>query len=402
MSVVILKQNSSIVKSEDLKKKVDAYVNQNLEKLDKEHEKYVNEGGYYLRKEFTPAEYEGCINKLEEAMFHPPEGCDKDVWANQCNREIELIKSDMKKSQAYKDLRHTKELEFRRYPMDNDSVIHNLKDFIEKKISYYHKDLMDGYFKMFVDKIQKICPEDKDYSKTIKSVYDNKNSKKTIEILMNFFNTLKNELMTLVMNVKRVQTDKYFEMQQLIENRFLRLIETIYAVIWDFISKKIDYIDDGEMMNDSKAVKVYAESVIGELNKTLMNELPELLDNEFKIRMEDMTENLEYEWKEQIGITWGRENEPERYLANEEKPNQVISHEEKPKIKIEVVHDLNSFIDALPNEEMEVNDLTQKYNSYFGKSISSRGFGMLKEIKDNFTKNAVIREGKKITLYKKK
>ncbi len=88
-------------------------------------------------------------------------------------------------------------------------------------------------------------------------------------------------------------------------------------------------------------------------------------------------------------------------MVNEENPKKE-EKEEKPKAKIEIVHDLNSFIDTLPNEEMEVNDLTQRYNSYFGKSISSRGFGMLKEIKDNFTKNSIIRGGKKITLYKKK
>ena len=201
MSVVISNQNSSIVKSEELKKKVEAYVNRNLEKLDKEHEQYVTDS-YYLHQELTRAEYKESIDKLEEAVFHPPEDCDRDLWISQCNREIELIKSDMKKSQAYKEFRRTKELEYRSYPIDNDNVIHNLKDFIEKKISYYHKDLIDGYFKMFVNKITKICPEDKDYSRTIKSVYDNKNSKKTMNILMNFFNTLKNELMTLVMNVK--------------------------------------------------------------------------------------------------------------------------------------------------------------------------------------------------------
>ena len=36
------------------------------------------------------------------------------------------------------------------------------------------------------------------------------------------------------------------------------------------------------------------------------------------------------------------------------------------------------------DEEIEVNDLTKRYNIYFGKSVSVRGFGMLKEIKANF------------------
>ena len=50
-------------------------------------------------------------------------------------------------------------------------------------------------------------------------------------------------------------------------------------------------------------MKIYAKSVIAELNKTLIYVLLEFLNETFEIRMEDMIESLGNQWKEEKGIT---------------------------------------------------------------------------------------------------
>ena len=211
----------------------------------------------------------------------------RSAWVNDHKREIELIKRDMKRAEEYKLYRQQKEIELSRYPKSNDDVIRNLKIFINEKVNYYHKDLIDSYFDMFVSKIRMICPKDKDYSRTIASVYQNKNSKKAMNILTKFFDTMKNELLKLSLNVKGIQSDLYFTMEKLLKGQFLKLIELMHTIIYNFLQMKIDYVDDSEEMSDSRAVKLYAETCMSQLNDMLMNELPELLNEEFKIAVED-------------------------------------------------------------------------------------------------------------------
>ena len=60
-----------------------------------------------------------------------------------------------------------------------------------------------------------------------------------------------------------------------------------------------------------------------------------------------------------------------------------------------------SFLDTIPNEEIDVKELTRLYNDFFNKSISTISFGKLKEVKNHFTKREVKRCGKFVKLYQK-
>ena len=62
----------------------------------------------------------------------------------------------------------------------------------------------------------------------------------------------------------------------------------------------------------------------------------------------------------------------------------------------------NLFLDLIPNEPIELNELVKRYNNYFGVNISSRSFALLKPVKDSFTKDRSLISGKRITTYIKK
>ena len=69
-----------------------------------------------------------------------------------------------------------------------------------------------------------------------------------------------------------------------------------------------------------------------------------------------------------------------------------------PKVQL---NSFTSFLDTIPNEEIDVKELTRFYNDFFNKSISTISFGKLKEVKNHFTKREVKRCGKFIKLYRK-
>ena len=209
------------------------------------------------------------------------------------------------------------------------------------------------------------------------------------------------------MNVKNSESVEFYKMESILKSQCLKLIEKIHYVIYKFIEQQINYIDDDEEMNESKVVKLYAESCISQLNQVMMKELPEILNEEFSICIEDRMEDLSYIWRNQIGCDFVKN----KSITYEEDSNEttIVEINNKPLVA-EVIEvktndknkNFNSFLDLIPNESVEVNELTEMYNNYFGVNISSRGLGMMRNIKDSFTKESKIIKGKRVTTYQKK
>ena len=430
-------------------------VERKLNSFMKQHEIDVNLN-YYLHREYSEIEYKEMIREIEEKMDNPPkekitptddmilietensnplyvstederlidedikekerilrqtkkmemENMLRETYINDCKRQIKLIEHDMKKSEDFRIFYTTKKRELENYPKNIEEVIVELRNYITKEINYYHKDLVDSYFEMFVDKIDKLCPDDKDYTNTISSVYRCKNSKKAMDIIWHFFDVMKTSLITLSMNVKRCESEEYYKMFMLLKTEFKKLIDVMHTTIYNFIKMQIDYIDEESEMSNSQVVKIYSESCMSQLNQALISELPQLLDEEFKIRIQDRIENLEYVWKQQIGYEF---NNPKQILKDESKV-AIVEINNKPLVA-EVVKKQNitptltvsieSFLETIPNESIEVNDLTEMYNKYFGTNVTTRGFGMLKFIKESFNKETKVVHGKRITYYLK-
>ena len=200
-------------------------------------------------------------------------------------------------------------------------------------------------------------------------------------------------------------------MESILKSQCLKLIEKIHYAIYKFIEQQINYIDDDEEMNDSKVVKLYAESCISQLNQAMMKELPEILNEEFTVCVEDRMEDLSYIWRNQIGCDFVKNKSLTQNVVTkaQDEETTIVEINNKPLVA-EVIEvktqdknkDFNSFLDLIPNESVEVNELTEMYNNYFGVNINTRSFGMLKLVKDSFTKDSKIISGKRITIYSKK
>ena len=393
-----------------------------INKLIEEHKQFVLANNF-LHKEFSVNEYQQMIKDIEEKMLNPPEDkikptdefttrqMLKDAYVNLCKREIELLNRDMKRLNDFNSFIESEKIKASKYPKSTDDVIRNMKEFINEKISYYHKDLISSYFDMFVDKVKNLTKKDKDYTKTIESVYRCKNSKTAMNIILKFMDSMKNSLIKMSMNIKNSESIEFYKMESILKSQCLKLIKKIHYVIYKFIEQQINYIDDEEEMNDSKVVKLYAESCISQLNQVMMKELPEILNEEFSICIEDRMEDLSYIWRNQIGCDFVKNKSLTQNVVTkaQDEETTIVEINNKPLVA-EVIEvktqdknkDFNSFLDLIPNESVEVNELTEMYNNYFGVNISSRGFGMLKLVKDSFTKESKIIKGKRVTTYKKK
>ena len=72
-------------------------------------------------------------------------------------------------------------------------------------------------------------------------------------------------------------------------------------------------------------------------------------------------------------------------------------------IKIEPEKTLDDFINTLPREPMDINQIVPLYNAYFpGKNIYSRGLGMMLSKTNKFDKRRTTRNGQRTTLYIRK
>ena len=197
-------------------------------------------------------------------------------------------------------------------------------------------------------------------------------------------------------------------MEKLLKGQFLKLIERMHTIIYNFLQMKIDYVDDSEEMSDSRAVKLYAETCMSQLNDMLMNELPELLN-----------EDLSCRWKREIGCDFGKAQKQieqestttvQRTMGFQPEVQRTIVEVNGKPLVAEIIESANkvikevsieSFLELLPNDLIEVNELAKMYNNYFGTSRTARGFGMLKDIKGKFVKTTDIISGKRITYYQK-
>lgn len=393
------------------------YVKNKLNKLIEEHEKDVKLN-YYLHKEYTDEEYQKIINKINESIMNPPEekitpdkNSDtyitrellREAYINDCNHEKKLIEKDMKRANDFKKFLTQKKRELENYPKNTDDLIIQLQEFINKQINYYHKDIVDSYFDLFVNKIIKLCPDDKDYSNTIASVYRNKNSKKAMNIIVKFFETIKTFLLTILMNVKRCESLEYYRMFVLLKNEFKKLIEKLHLIVYNFIEIHISYISDDDEMSNSKVVKTYAETCMSQLNQALISELPELLDKEFKIAITDRMEDLKYIWNKQIGYEF-IPNMTNKMMTND---TSIVFVNNKPLIceviipEKQVSHSIEDFLAKIPSKQIEINSLVEMYNNYFGTSITNRGISQKKEIKSNFKVIKRTEQRKTVTYYQK-
>ena len=431
------------------------YVDKVIDKLMVEHDALVKEQ-YYFKKEFTEKEYIDMLNDVENKMDLVPDELMKKVhgvyftesdarnsWRDQCLSYKHGIERDYKRYKEFQEYIEDKRRELMNIPTDCIKVISNLKEYTEKQCRYYYKDVFQSYYDMFVDKVKALCPDDKDYSKTIKCVYEMKQSKKAVKILNEFFNRMKSFVLQLIDKLNEFSFDKFVE----VESEMKRWINALFMYDFDiyiveFIEKRLNYVDD-EVMSDSKLVKRYCEHLMSEMNDAFIKELPEELDEHFKERTLCFAERFNYycsEFKPLMNndvkaIEHGSNTAEIKDFVVEDSVEDSVDENVKDSVKpgsntaeikdfvvkepmehkcsgikdslVEEIDDddertIESFMKTLTDEYIECNELLNKYNEYFGTEYKSSGFGKLKVIQNNFEKKSnVKRQGKWLTLYRK-
>ena len=299
----------------------------------------------------------------------------------------------------------------------------NLIEYIKKQVNYYHRDLMLEYFDMFVEKVKGMVPKDKNYDSTIKSIYRNRNGKKAMEILDSFADKLMSALTTISYGFKNMKIDgtmkesqggkaflPYRTVEDLMKNKFTNLIEKIYNCIFHFIKDEIECIPGDDELTSSEFVKIYAESLMGNMNNAIINNLPAILDDEFSDRIEYLKEDLSanvviksisYGNNEQAIKASTKPVVEEIEDDNEQSANVVVISKVNPEKKKAISMNLENFIESLPNDYIELKELTEMYNKFFGVNISTLSLGKLKGFKENFEIKRKTVNKVKSTYYKR-
>ena len=396
--------------------RLEQYKTKVMNKYRSEHNEHVAKN-YFLHKELTEEEYNQCINNLEECLLHPPEKYNTSelikAYKDSVQHEILLIKRDQEQTRNFNIFLSEKEEELNQYPTNNSKLISNLSKYITTRSNYYLKDLFDSYFDMFVEKVTNLCPVDKDYNKTIRSVYTCRQSKKATDSISNIFHKINTTFNSMIQYLNNSPLTCYYTIQKLLEKEFDSLLSVAHTLIYDFISVRLDCYDD-ETMTDSRAVKAFCEMIMADLNNDLINILPTELGEELLIRCQDKIERIDVTFQNQFNISLVNLKPLEsptnlKPLESLESPvNQkqisispVIQEKvNQPEIQI-TKPTLESFIENLPLTPIELSTLTERYNQTFNTNLSSNSLSKLKSFRQHFNVTREPINGKKVTLYTK-
>ena len=157
--------------------------------------------------------------------------------------------------------------------------------------------------------------------------------------------------------------------------------------IIDSIDNKINQYPS-KQMTTSLLVKSYSRTLMTNINSYIIKELSKEIDDEIKnsfIKIYELMNHI-------MPKTYSTE-------TNDECEPMVLS---KQPIIADVEKTLDDFIDSLPNEPADINQLTELYNKFFtDKTITSRSLGALLTQSNKFNKTRITINGKKTTCYKR-
>ena len=388
--------------------RLEQYKTNIMNKYRSEHNEHVAKH-YFLHKELTEEEYNQCINNLEECLLHPPEKYNTNEliqsYKDSVQHEILLIKRDQEQTRNFNIFLKEKEDELNQYPTSNSKLLSNLSKYITTRSNYYLKDLFDSYFDMFVEKVTNLCPEDKDYNKTIRSVYTCRNSRKATDSISNIFHKITTTFNSMIQYLNHSPLTCYYTIQKLLEKEFDSLLSVAHTLIYNFISNRLDCYDDGQM-NDSRAVKAFCEMIMSDLNNDLINILPVELGEELSIRCQDRIEDIDVTFQQRFSISLVNLKPLESLEppANQKQLTITPIIQEKvnkPETRI-TKPTLESFIENLPLTPIELSILTERYNQTFDTNLSSNSLSKLKNFREHFDVTRKKINGNCVTIYTKK
>ncbi len=343
----------------------------------------------YIYNELSLKEYNEWIDDLNEELINTTDSNQQVLL----RKEIEYINRDKQRLINFENKLNNKRAELiQKFSYPIDSAI----NLITKNINSYQQDLLNCIFDSFINKIKSMCPDDDNYDGTIKSVYQEKESQKVI----NLFNSLTNRLIdgftkllkSIGSNELYSQDIKRFDTLTKLVREIDNTCEKIYMqTIIDSIDNKINQYPSNQMTT-SLLVKSYSRTLMTNINSYIIKELSKEIDDEIKNSFIKIYELMNHIMPKTYSTETNDECEP-----NDENKPMILS-----KQPIIVEKTLDDFINSLPNEPADINQLTELYNKFFtDKIITSRSLGVLLTQSNKFNKTRITINGKKTTCYKR-
>ena len=347
---------------------------------------------------------------------------EKEIGYFENDRSV-LIEHTEKLNQTHQEL-----IEAFSHPIDY--FINRLTNSIYSAYQY----LIDGIFESFVNKISKICPDDSDYKGTINGIYKEKESFRVTKLFNNLNQTLITSLSELIKSlgpssIYSNDVDKFDSLDDLISDIDDGCWD-IYMGILHLINVKISHFSSDSKLKQSLLAKSISRVLLADINTYIVKELPKKVEDKLKSFVKQISKNkllscdvsqffcgkkATKESTTQSGSL--RANGPEQPLELTNESDSPRGFPERPiisdlsdddiepdsVIKIEPEKTLDDFINTLPREPMDINQIVPLYNAYFpGKNIYSRGLGMMLSKTNKFDKRRTTRNGQRTTLYIRK
>ena len=342
---------------------------------------------------------------------------EKEIGYFENDRSV-LIEHTEKLNQTHQEL-----IEAFSHPIDY--FINRLTNSIYSAYQY----LIDGIFESFVNKISKICPDDSDYKGTINGIYKEKESFRVTKLFNNLNQTLITSLSELIKSlgpssIYSNDVDKFDSLDDLISDIDGGCWD-IYRGILHLINVKISHFSSDSKLKQSLLAKSISRVLLADINTYIVKELPKKVEDKLKSFVKQISKNkllpcdvsqfFGPKGPEQPLELTNESDSPRGFPERSEEP--VTTKSERPiisdlsdddiepdsVIKIEPEKTLDDFINTLPREPMDINQIVPLYNAYFpGKNIYSRGLGMMLSKTNKFDKRRTTRNGQKTTLYIRK
>jgi len=286
-------------------------------------------------------------------------------------------------------------MEYLSLPHKRDDVIRNISNFINESVETNYILNLDEFYNQFEQLFPKV--KDEKLKKTLRDIFDKGWSKNLKKIHQEHNQTIISKLNYItVVAVEHAQLDEtnFGASLELLERNlkssFKRFIDNQFMTIFNGVYEYLCRIKKStQSFTNATALRTYAREVMSTISETLITALPVLLNKRFNDFLLDLMEE------------WGVEPD-DNEVKNAIPAKGIIVNRVKVAVKDEVqLCSFTSFLDTIPNEEIDVKELTKLYNDFFNKSISTISFGKLKDVKNHFTKREVKRCGKFIKLYQK-
>ncbi len=358
---------------------------------------------YYIEKEMVM-----CKNSLDDS-------------------ELELIEWKQKSLEEEKEEERKQLIAFLGRPHNVDDIIKHLNEFVHRRITEEFAEILDCYYTMYENRFEEMTRNK--YAKTLKSVFDDRSSKKVMTAFNKHNKLMATRLGFIISKIRYLDLGSgrnepcLTVIEETVKKSFETFIDSHFTIIYDFLRASLKSSSDVSF-DSAVAAKKFALGVVQEMNECLIDGLPGCLNSRF----DDYIADLQEEYNINVGMPEGKENTVGEIVndfasgstsprgcstrtityVNDARPErQSDSNLIGVKSMSLPIRDglsalnLNSFLDMLTSDEIEVGELVGMYNNYFGTTVTSIGFGKLKGINTSFEKRRAKIKGKTTTLYKK-